>query len=66
MHNNITTLALALNQCENCEEWGIQSLQTDAYGNQDVCEPCFDQSVEDSQEWESFCHDHRRGGWTTG
>ena len=62
MHNNITTLALALNQCENCEEWGIQSLQTDAYGNQDVCEECHDQSVEDSHDLEAYNNLHRAGG----
>lgn len=63
MWNNITALALALNQCDRCEQWVLESLTSDYTGDGEVCTDCYDQSVEDTHEWREFCHEHRRGGY---
>ena len=62
MHNNITALALPLNQCDRCEEWVLESLTSDYSGDGEVCELCYDQSVEDSHDLEGYNNLHRAGG----
>ena len=55
MWNTITSLRF--NQCYNCEEFSTKPLQ-----DEDYCEECHEQSIEDAHDLEAYNNLHRAGG----
>ena len=60
-------MTTTLNKCDNCEELVTEELTKDVYNNGFYyCDECHEIDVDEANEYASFVHDHRRGGWTTG